>query len=234
MEWTLDLDAVSRVTRGGNARTPRDFFLSLTQNNDAVRDALDYVSARNGNRYSAPQQAFQPRNRVFVPASAGEPYGRVMRLILSRPIKRTKSLLVAFYGVRNPIACRRCSERHLRVAIEASDGRLRPLPYPFDECVSLPGHWRGCCSNCRFEGASKCLYQVMSELGVPCTSRSSIDSGTGPLGLDPRNEWGMPRGPRALEHLVRGEVIRMGIPNGSLFGGCELGTMVVGDSCVLR
>lgn len=59
---------------------------------------------------------------------------------LSRPIESTKSLLVAFCGVRNPIACRLCSKRHLRVGIEASDGRLRPLPYPFDECVSLPGH----------------------------------------------------------------------------------------------
>ena len=217
MEWILDLDAISRVTRDGKPRTPRDFFLSLTQNNDAVRDALAYVSAREEDRYPAPQQAFQPRNRVFVPASAGEPYGRVMRLILSRPVERIKGLLIALYGVRNPIACRRCSERHLRMGIEASDGRLHPLPDPFDECVSLPGHWRGCCSNCRFEGVSSCSYQVMSELEFPCMSRSSIDSGTGPLGLDPRNEGELAREPRALEHLVRGDVIRVEIPTGSLF-----------------
>lgn len=57
----------------------------------------------------------------------------------------------------------------------------------------------------------------MSELDVPCVSRPSIDSGTGPLGLGSRNEGELTREPRALEHLVLGDVKRVKILEGSLF-----------------
>ncbi len=104
-----------------------------------------------------------------------------MDLWLTKRPQRTKALLIAFYGRRNPIACECCVRRYSSIGFQRAPlGSYEPLPYPFDECVSLPGHWFGACSNCMFlMCAPQCSYHILSKAGESSNAVDSDESGMG-------------------------------------------------------
>ncbi|KAH7310598.1 hypothetical protein B0I35DRAFT_412090 [Stachybotrys elegans] len=80
---------------------------------------------------------------VYVPAEMSHPLGAFFQLMTKRK-ERMSVFMVALFGQRNPRTCSHCATTYLRTITGAREHVL----YPFNECITLPGHFHDACANC--------------------------------------------------------------------------------------
>lgn len=175
VEWTLDISSIQAHHLADKQMTVMDWFRMISNSDPTVIDAMEFLVSRELTKGTF-IGTIHPRNRVLVPRTVRHRDGALMALLKACPAERTRALVAAFFGIRNPTPCTSCILPAARLD--------KPESYPFDECVSLGGFWGDACANCLWHSTLDCSYQTAWEMEMPVASRTSIESGTGVEGLD--------------------------------------------------
>lgn len=81
---------------------------------------------------------------MYIPADFAHPKGHFFHQLLSCRPERVKALLIAAYGLRNPILCSFC----IRSFLSTVSWNRQHIIYPFHTCISFRSFQDGKCANC--------------------------------------------------------------------------------------
>lgn len=88
----------------------------------------------------------EERKRVFVPAEAAHPRGRLMAAELIANQQRVLAFFIQYYGSDAPLACEHCKQSYRE---NVTKGGREHFTFPYHICRILPGMDIKC-GNCRF------------------------------------------------------------------------------------
>lgn len=135
---------------------------------------------------------------MYIPADFAHPKGHFFHQLLSCRPERVKALLIAAYGLRNPILCSCC----IRSFLSTASWNKEHILYPFHTCISLGSFQDGKCANCVWHmkqcewsslGGYKATGPREGPLDWPLLGKDSLEEQSDSWGVDQMNQITCPR-----------------------------------------